>query len=245
MYCPSCGTPNDDTSKFCAKCGTALPVNLRSVAPAAQPVAVSTATNWSGWRVVGWVGLIGSGLSLLAYLLPWLIAPVINLGAVYGQNARDISGLSLTLGTVQLISAITNSGSSALLRLGLGFLPGEYQSLLMVYFIDTLLLAIIPVIGLILLINSYRLIRSSGRLQPRRRLRMMQVLATVGLIPVLVLFIVVQLLIAVIVAYSNPFGNAPDSFSLGLKYFGAGYWLTVAGLIVVIISGPLAAPKNR
>jgi hypothetical protein len=195
--------------------------------------------------VVGWVGLIGSGLSLLAYLLPWLIAPVVNIGLLYGQNARDISGLSLTLGTVQLLSAITNGGNSALLRLGLGFLPSEYQSLLMLYFITTLLLVIIPLIGLILLFNSYRLIRSSGRMQPKKRLRMMQMLAIVGLITVLLFFVVVQLVIAVSVAYSNPFGNAPDSFSLGLRYFGAGYWLTIIGLVLVCIAGPLAAPKQR
>jgi TM2 domain-containing membrane protein YozV len=34
MFCPKCGTSNDDSARFCAKCGTALAV---AAAPAAGP----------------------------------------------------------------------------------------------------------------------------------------------------------------------------------------------------------------
>jgi TM2 domain-containing membrane protein YozV len=35
MFCPKCGTSNDDSARFCAKCGTALALAAAAPAPAA------------------------------------------------------------------------------------------------------------------------------------------------------------------------------------------------------------------
>ena len=37
MFCPSCGSRNDDASKFCASCGTALPAKAAAPKPSAAP----------------------------------------------------------------------------------------------------------------------------------------------------------------------------------------------------------------
>ena len=244
MYCPSCGTPNSDSNRFCLKCGTTLPT-LTASRGTREPATVTSVTSWSGWRIVGWFGLIGSTASLLAFFfMTWLLAPVINPAGLYGQNASEISGLTLVAGTVRVISAYLEHGTSTLLRLGFGFLPSDYQSLLMAYFLDTILLIIVPIIGLVIAFNSYRLIRSTGRLREKTRLRLMQVWAIVGLLPVIAFFILAQLLLAFSSAYSNPLGGSPDTFSLGLKYMASGYWLTFAGLLLVVLAGPLAAPKQ-
>lgn len=65
MFCPNCGAQNADTSKFCLKCGAALPVNLKpAVAPQAQPAPVAAATSLTAnsrttrWIIVGIIALV-------------------------------------------------------------------------------------------------------------------------------------------------------------------------------------------
>lgn len=45
LSCPTCGATNDSASRFCARCGTALPI----AAPAATPAAPAPAAGPTGW----------------------------------------------------------------------------------------------------------------------------------------------------------------------------------------------------
>jgi hypothetical protein len=56
MYCPSCGSQNADTSRFCQRCGNALPVITPVMQqPTPTPLPGMTATrSRSGW----WLGLL-------------------------------------------------------------------------------------------------------------------------------------------------------------------------------------------
>jgi len=44
MFCPKCGTSNDDSARFCAKCGTALAVAAAPAATAGPGAAGGAAT---------------------------------------------------------------------------------------------------------------------------------------------------------------------------------------------------------
>jgi hypothetical protein len=56
MYCPNCGTPNADGSKFCAKCGKAMPIGTAQppAASAPQPATQTSPRRQNRtWIVVG------------------------------------------------------------------------------------------------------------------------------------------------------------------------------------------------
>ena len=44
MFCPKCGTSNDDSARFCAKCGTALAVAAAPAAGTSAGAAVGSGT---------------------------------------------------------------------------------------------------------------------------------------------------------------------------------------------------------
>jgi TM2 domain-containing membrane protein YozV len=53
MFCPKCGTSNDDSARFCAKCGTALAVaSAPPAAPGAGTGSMRSASTASGGQVV-------------------------------------------------------------------------------------------------------------------------------------------------------------------------------------------------
>src|SRR5512135_2356498 len=54
MYCPNCGSQNADTSRFCQRCGQALPA-ITPIVQSPTPTPVTTGTrSRSGW----WLGLL-------------------------------------------------------------------------------------------------------------------------------------------------------------------------------------------
>ncbi len=86
-YCPNCGAPNEDTAKFCVRCGSPLPVNPVNTPPIiaqsvqAQPAEVketvfykgegelvirkmqqrSTARKVASWLTLGPIGYVAFG----------------------------------------------------------------------------------------------------------------------------------------------------------------------------------------
>ncbi len=94
MYCPNCGSQNADTSRFCQRCGKALPVITPIVqSPTPTPVTTSTRSR-SGW----WLGL----LVILALAVVGVTAYV-----VANQNGSFDAPL-----TPEPIAAVPNSASS-------------------------------------------------------------------------------------------------------------------------------------
>ncbi|HEY4688558.1 MAG TPA: hypothetical protein VIK33_04550 [Anaerolineae bacterium] len=126
---------------------------------------------------------------------------------------------------------------------GLSFLPGGYALLLILLIVDLIALALVPLAGISIGVNGYRLAEGSGSSDNRQRLRRMRGQAIWGLVPVIGLFLLIQ----GVLGFS--FGGSLESFgggslSLGLNLMGTGFWLTVIGFAVVIFAGPLAAPRD-
>ena len=117
MFCPNCGTQNNDGVKFCANCGTALtpdtpaaapvqqynPVNADpvNVAPVYTPVNTGAAQKTNVLCVVGFIVSLASIVLLgttaiigliLFILLVVLITPVrYKISGSYKQSRPDIS----------------------------------------------------------------------------------------------------------------------------------------------------------
>jgi hypothetical protein len=57
MFCPNCGSPNADTSRFCLKCGQPLPLS-NSPAVASQAPAAKSAHRSHKWPLVVFIGAV-------------------------------------------------------------------------------------------------------------------------------------------------------------------------------------------
>ena len=84
MYCSKCGEPNDDSAKFCIKCGAQL---LTLSRPGARPAAPAPSSGtWQGPAMppqVGaaqtgrkispgsWVSVVGAIAVLILFFVPW------------------------------------------------------------------------------------------------------------------------------------------------------------------------------
>ena len=93
MFCPNCGTKNEDTASFCANCGTPL---KGSSAGATGSANQNTGTSFSSSAPAGappktW--LVESILVTLFCCLPFGIAGIINASKVESKFASgDIEG---------------------------------------------------------------------------------------------------------------------------------------------------------
>jgi hypothetical protein len=237
MYCPSCGAPNGDGSKFCVKCGKVMPIGT------AQPPAVSApqpaATLISAWRPVGIIVLVGAGVSVLAFFMSWLTTPALNLGGprVVGQ----ITGWTLFQVPFDLLTSLSNVRGGNLVGGLLGQLPGQVQLFVIAYLIDSVLLILAPVMGVIIAVRGWQIMQTTSNEAAAARQRSNRRLAIVGLFPPIVLLLLLVILVA---SLSNPYGQRVDLFSV-LRIFDLGYWLTLGALLLVIFAAPLAAPKQK
>ena len=118
MYCPSCGTQNADTNKFCSKCGSQLPgqnVPAPGPAPVFDPFYAHPADPVSQAATLGAISSIAGGsLALLGWFVPWFslgglaswLMSLLSLGSGFGPlrfgagigNGLQISLLALTAG---------------------------------------------------------------------------------------------------------------------------------------------------
>jgi phage shock protein C len=104
MYCKSCGKPMVDTARFCSVCGAEAPPPMAGAyAPGAQRTLVRPRfgrmiggvcqglANQYGWDV-SWIRVIavltavfGGGLTAIAYVVLWIVAPEEPLALSAGQ----------------------------------------------------------------------------------------------------------------------------------------------------------------
>jgi hypothetical protein len=240
MYCPNCGTPNADASKFCAKCGKAMP---QSTPPAAPPQpnrsAASQTASVPAWRTVGIIALGGGGVSVVAFFLAWLTTPAFNLGGP--SIAGQVTGWALFRIPIDFLTSLSNVRGGNLAGSVFGYLPGQIQLFVLAYFIDSLLLILTPVLGVIIAIRGWQIMQTTSTEAAAARQRSNRRLAIFGLIPPLGLLVLLLVLVA---ALSNPYGQRTDLVSV-LRLFDIGYWVTLGALLFVIFAAPLAAPKQR
>jgi uncharacterized RDD family membrane protein YckC len=117
MYCPKCGTSNDDQATFCKQCGA----NLK------DPLAV-TRTNYAGFwkRVAAYLldGLIiGVATSFLYFSKPWVASPVsLAVGWLY-FSLMESSQYQATLGKMALGIKVTDMQGN---RVSFGRATGRY-----------------------------------------------------------------------------------------------------------------------
>lgn len=96
MFCPNCGTKNDDGAAFCANCGTGLKGQAGSAstsagAGAANMSAGTMSSSPSGTPPKNW--LIESILVTLFCCLPFGIAGIVNASKVESRFASgDVAG---------------------------------------------------------------------------------------------------------------------------------------------------------
>src|SRR3972149_6014846 len=90
MFCPSCGTQNVDTNKFCLKCGTALPTATPRP-PISPPGPPSPPRNPLAFAATlgGIAGMAGGAAGMIGWLLPWFSAGFVG-----------ISGFQITMSAI-------------------------------------------------------------------------------------------------------------------------------------------------
>ena len=94
LYCPNCGTENNDTAKHCTNCGVAFVQSAAAPAAPVQAAAPSNGTNT--WALVGFIVSLVSAILCCGLLsLPSLIFSIIGMSSSK-KNNQGGWGLALT-----------------------------------------------------------------------------------------------------------------------------------------------------
>ena len=103
MFCPKCGTSNDDSARFCAKCGTAL---AAVDAPAATAGGASSGSGTMRTSSVGSGGQVVTGKNPTVALVISIFLGAFGGGQFYNGDWKK--GLAMAAATVLL--AIPSGG---------------------------------------------------------------------------------------------------------------------------------------
>lgn len=146
MFCPKCGQQNDDTAKFCAKCGNALNAQAQ---PAAQAQPVSAADNSKLFNVLSYIGIL--------WLFGMLINPEKNDPKVRFHVGQGII-LTITSVALNIDLAIVN----AIIRTIFGF----YASIIASLFTGLLSLAVAAVIITLMVLGIINAVKGEQKPLP-------------------------------------------------------------------------------
>jgi len=143
MNCPNCGTQNIDSSKYCLQCGNQLPVVQQTQSASGGLFEYPQDPVGQASTIGGLTGIIGGGLTILGWLLPWFslgglvnsVLRFLDLGGGLGGGFGSGVGNGLQLTFFALL------GGFAALTEGDTFLIG-----LFVLIIAAILIAI-PILG--------------------------------------------------------------------------------------------------
>jgi len=178
MNCPSCGSQNADTSKFCLKCGAALASTSLPGTPVSAPIPQSHSVAVPA-TIGGLAGLVGGVLIVIGWLTPWF-----GLGG-FGITGNGLQFMILALSGGLSSTQYGNSGS------GLGAVLG---------ILVALLLALIPLAGILCFRKGIRLfeIRSAtddqAKTTVKRHLKQLRSLAAASFVPMFLVFLLVSLI---------------------------------------------------
>lgn len=94
MFCTQCGTQNDDTNRFCTRCGQSLtPISQADRAePVQRPSQVVSAHVTPG----SLIAVVASAIALIGFFLPWVSAACSNTQWEWIE-LHDETGLALAM----------------------------------------------------------------------------------------------------------------------------------------------------
>lgn len=164
MYCPNCGTPNDDNSSFCTSCGSALSKpNVPPMAPPlqqsqqpppmrepAQPLTQQDAARPSKpYKTEYILGLIGSIIAIAIFQILFIggtgkFADDGDSAAIYGSLFALSAFILGFIGVSALNKGKRNGGITLTIGGGLGFIGmffGMWISWITIFFFPLLLIA--------------------------------------------------------------------------------------------------------
>jgi hypothetical protein len=231
MYCPSCGTQNTDTNRFCIKCGTALPAQIsgppssRPVTLAPQPTPRNPAS--SAATIGGLAGLGGGALAIIGWFMPWSAIQGINgLQVTLSAFTAGIAALGLTDGAFGYSSQVNNVGG--LLGIIALVIAVAYGS--------------IPVIGIACVRTGLKLVelRPGHPNAVKHEIGTLKSRSTTGFVLMLTLYLIPMVLSAVIISVLPFLLLAQQLFqSLGLG-LGGGYFVAGSGFVLAFVGAIFA-----
>lgn len=239
MYCPSCGTQNDDHHKFCKKCGTTLPTlqakqqTVTSPKPAqstirtAEKASLNPADQVASYALTGAVvSMIGGAVTVIGWFMPWS-----------KDFATSTNGLKLTITAINRIF-----GSFVLSELS-----QELAFLTMLYGIVTAIAyGIIPILGALTLKDGYAVFekRNPSNSFGQSTLTTLQFRGRNGFILVAIIFFIPMLfstiigsLFPVLDFFGGLLGRLIQSET------GAGIFVTAAGFAMTYVGARYAGTK--
>ncbi len=173
MYCPNCSAQNDDTNKFCLKCGFTLNPNpqstgMQTTTPAPLPVIVppKPAQPLAVGVLLGSVsGLVGGAAAVIGWFMPWFgLGQVGNvlaglggglLGGLLGGGLFGGGGLGTLLG-----GGIGGSGfQMMMLAIQIPSLMNSFNvygqnnstiGITVIALVSALLLLLVPIMGILM-----------------------------------------------------------------------------------------------
>lgn len=104
LYCPNCGTENNDAAKHCTNCGVAFVQQAAPAVQAAAPVAPAT-KGTNTWALVGFIVSLVSNILCCGILnLPAIVFCI--LGMVFSKKNNE-GGWGLALAGLIICGVVT------------------------------------------------------------------------------------------------------------------------------------------
>jgi uncharacterized RDD family membrane protein YckC len=128
MYCPKCGTQNDDQASFCKQCGANLKGDEQQAKSAATAMPVYIVTAYAGfWKRLGAIiidGLIVGAANSILFVVSWgLFTPIFFITEWLYFALMESSTKQATLGKMALGIVVTDMDGK---RLSFGRATGRY-----------------------------------------------------------------------------------------------------------------------
>jgi hypothetical protein len=240
MYCPSCGTQNADTNKFCLSCGSKLPGQNASTpdpAPIFESFNVHPSDPVSQAVTTGGISSIaGGGLSLLGWFVPWF-----SLGGL-ASWLMSFLGLGSGFGPLRFGAGIGNGLQIGLLALTAGFASfNSEEGIVILFGLFSLAFAgviiSIPIMAVANIRSGFRTFEANTSGDSDGAPSRSQVIRThlenvrSRSIPIFVILAIIFLILAAV-----PFGTA---------VLGSGFYLTVLGTLVSFFGAFFAKSKIK
>ncbi len=211
--------------------------------------------NFVSWRNSGFAAMVGAGLAVLGFFLPWISLNASILGDVGPSFGGDISAWSMAFKLIAFLPSIFG-GSSGASQSGTNNIPAMIEILVIIGVIDIIALVVIPILGSLMVIHGYRIVENpnaSYLTNVEKRLKIKKyVIACI--IPTIIFLLLLQGALGFSLNGSSGslgsyFGGSGSSstggsVSLGLGVMGIGFWLSLIGLLSVFVSGALLTPKE-
>ena len=260
MYCSKCGKESIDSASFCYGCGAQLvtlneaegksiedledaenraghnhALGKSNASSGSVTETYGISSNLASWRNAAVASMIGAGVAMLGFFLPWISLNANILGDMGSSLGGEISAWSLSFKLITFIpetigrssSSSTSSSSDA---------PTMLVFFIVLAVIDIIALILIPILCTFIGIHGYRMLENSlDEEWSFWQIKKIKEKAIIAVVPTVVFLILLQGILGFSVS---------GSVSLGLGIMGFGYWLSLLGLLGIIVSTALFPPKS-